>query len=138
MVFTLVVAQGALAAPRQPIQVCVFVSFSMPDALLKETLDESARLHIPALLNGLHQNSMSLTANKVFLLAQEVPNLNLNIDPTAFERYGIRQVPALVVERQGRFDVIYGHLALSEGLDRIAQRGEVGLTSGEVKEMLGG
>ena len=32
----------------------VFVSFSMPENLLKQTLSESARLHIPAILNGLY------------------------------------------------------------------------------------
>jgi len=123
-----------IAAPRDSVNIRVFVSFSMPKALLKETLAESARLHIPAFLNGLHKNSMAKTASKIFELSRDVPNLNLNIDPTAFERYGIHQVPALVVERQGRFDVIYGNLSLSEGLNRIVNRGETKLTIEEIKE----
>jgi len=127
-----------IAAPREAVSIRVFVSFSMPEILLKETLAESARLHIPAVLNGLHQNSMAKTASKIFKLSRDVPNLNLNIDPTAFERYSIHQVPALVVERQGRFDVIYGNLSLSEGLNRIINRGETGLTIEEIKEMHNG
>lgn len=99
----------------------VFVSFSMPAPLLKQTLMESARLEIPAILNGLYHNSMSKTAVKIMALAKEVPNLNLQIDPTAFERFGIHQVPALVVSEGNQFDVIFGNLTLQEGLVRMGK-----------------
>lgn len=116
--------QTALAAP----QLQVFVSFSMPEILLEQTLDEAARLHIPAYLNGLYHNSMPETAKKILTLANKVPALNLAIDPTAFERFGITQVPALVVESAQGFDVLYGNLTLTEGLLRIANRGDSGLS----------
>jgi len=111
----------------------VFVSFSMPDRLLIDTLTDSARLGIPATLNGLTHNSMMETATKVGLLSNQVPNLNLQIDPTAFERFEISQVPALVVEKNGCFDVIYGHLPLMEGLNRISSHGACGFTMIELK-----
>lgn len=104
--------------------VSVFVSFSMPDRFLEETLKESSRLHIPVYLNGLHHNSMRDTALKIMELSQHIPNLNLAIDPTLFERFGIQQVPALVVEDEQNFDVIYGHLTIQEGLSRIAGHGD--------------
>lgn len=122
-VCVLVASQFCIAAPHA----FVFVSFSMPNALLMDTLKDSARLHIPATLNGLHHNSMMETVSLVGVLSNQVPNLNLQIDPTAFERYGIQQVPALVVEEGGCFDVIYGYLPLKEGLERIASHGECGL-----------
>lgn len=56
-------------------QVSVFVSFSMPDNLLEETLKESARLKIPAYLNGLHHDSMRETALKVMALSERIPDL---------------------------------------------------------------
>lgn len=99
--------------------VSVFVSFSMPQTLLEETLQDSARLKIPAYLNGLYHDSMRDTAFKVMELSRRIPNLTLQIDPTAFERFGIQQVPALVVERGKSFDVIYGNLPLEEGLRRM-------------------
>ncbi|OGV51931.1 MAG: type-F conjugative transfer system pilin assembly protein TrbC [Legionellales bacterium RIFCSPHIGHO2_12_FULL_42_9] len=102
----------------------VFVSFSMPETLMIETLQECERLHIPAILNGLYQNSMPETAKKVMALSNQIPNLSLQIDPTAFERFNIHQVPALVVEQGDCFDVIYGTLPLVEELDRIQRRGE--------------
>ena len=123
-----------LAAPTA----AVFVSFSIPQALLMETLKDSARLHIPATLNGLHQNSMMQTAKLVGALSNQVPNLALQIDPTAFERFGITQVPALVVEDKGCFDVVYGHLPLKEGLERIASHGECGFSMASLLESLHG
>ena len=102
----------------------VFVSFSMPETLMIETLQECERLHIPAVLNGLYQNSMSDMAKKIMVLSKSIPNLSLQIDPFAFERFDIHQVPALVVEQGDCFDVIYGTLPLVEGLDRISRRGE--------------
>ncbi|HBD7476124.1 TPA: type-F conjugative transfer system pilin assembly protein TrbC [Legionella pneumophila] len=110
--------QQALSAE----QASVFVSFSMPETLLEETLKESSRMQIPAYLNGLYHDSMQETALKMMALSEKIPNLNLNIDPTLFERFGIRQVPALVVEKEKDFDVIYGHLPLHEGLSRMGRR----------------
>jgi conjugal transfer pilus assembly protein TrbC len=102
----------------------VFVSFSMPETFLIETLRDSARLNIPATLNGLYQNSVEKTAQKIMVLSKEVPQLQLQIDPTAFERFHIKQVPALVVSQGDCFDVIYGNLFLNEGLRRIREKGE--------------
>ena len=96
----------------------------MPENLMIEALQECERLHIPAILNGLYQNSMPETAKKVMALSNQTPNLSLQIDPTAFERFNIHQVPALVVSSDDCFDVIYGTLPLSEGLERITRRGE--------------
>lgn len=124
-----------LACAAQTIS--VFVSFSMPEQLMIETLSESARLHIPAVLNGLIDNSMLKTIKKIQMLSKAVPNLDLQIDPTAFERFGIKQVPALVVEQRGTFDVLYGNLALKEGLMRLAKEGESGFSETDVRRLCG-
>jgi conjugal transfer pilus assembly protein TrbC len=118
-------------------QIYVFVSFSMPEQLLSELVNESARLRIPALLNGLIDNSMPKTVKKMEQLAKSVPGFNLQIDPTAFERFGIQQVPALVVEHQSHFDVLYGNLTLKEGLLRIATHGDSGLSVADVRRRCG-
>ena len=132
MVYVSVACLPCMAMP----QASVFVSFSMPNALLMETLNDSARLHIPAILNGLHHNSMMETAAFVAALSHEVPDVQLQIDPTAFERFGITQVPALVVENKDCFDVVYGHLPLNEGLERLISHGECGLSKEALKEII--
>ena len=118
------------------VQVSVFVSFSIPKTLLQETLKESAELNIPAYLNGLYRDSMNETAMKVMALSKRIPNLNLAIDPALFERFGIHQVPALVVDDGNAFDVIYGHLSIKEGLDRMAGHGDVN-TSTAIRRIRG-
>ncbi|WP_131783642.1 type-F conjugative transfer system pilin assembly protein TrbC [Legionella gresilensis] len=123
--------------PLKATTLAVFVSFSMPDTFLKETLHESSRLHIPVYLNGLYHDSMIDTADKILSLSKQVPNLNLQIDPTLFERFNIRQVPALVVYDGKAFDVIYGHLPLKEGLLRMAGRGESGFSLTDAKRVRG-
>lgn len=115
--------------------IAVFISFSMPPQLLHETLTDSAKLHIPAYLNGLHNNSMHDTAVKVMALSKTIPHLYLQIDPTAFERFGITQVPALVVANDNTFDVIYGNLPLAEGLQRIIDSGDSGLTAAAISSL---
>lgn len=116
----------------------VFVSFSMPTQLLSAVLMESARLHIPAILNGLIDNSMPKTVQQIQLLSKTVPNLNLQIDPTAFERFGIKQVPALVVNNGKAFDVLYGNVSIQEGLLKMAGHGDSGLLMIDVRRIIGG
>ncbi|MEI6737280.1 MAG: type-F conjugative transfer system pilin assembly protein TrbC [Pseudomonadota bacterium] len=123
--------KAAMAAPS----IYVFVSFSMPEQLLTETLRDAATLHIPAILNGLIDNSMPKTVQKIMALSNKVPNLNLQIDPTAFERFEIKQVPALVVANLHAFDVLYGNGSLFDALLRIAGQGESGLTRLDVQEL---
>lgn len=123
----------ALAAPTAE----VFVSFSMPKNLLEQTLEECARLKVPAYLTGLYHDSMPETAMKIMDMSKRVPGLNLQIDPTRFERFGIQQVPALVVVNDTAFDVIYGHLSIRDGLLRITSRGDSGLTVQDFRRITG-
>ncbi len=133
LILSLVVAGANAAVTTQ-----VFVSFSMPEPLLEQCLTESAHLHIPAILNGLIDNSMPKTIQRIEALSKAVPNLNLQIDPTAFERFGIQQVPALVVDNGHDFDVLYGNLNLRDGLMRIAGLGDSGLTRPDARRIIGG
>lgn len=124
-----------LALKAHAIEPMVFVSFSMPEVLLKQTLQEAASYQIPVLLNGLIDNSMAKTAEKLMVLSEVIPNLTLEIDPTAFERFGIHQVPALVVAEGRRFDVLYGNLPIKEGLYRLVN-GEADLTKAMVRSLV--
>lgn len=102
----------------------VFLSFSMPRQLLMETLKESSRLNIPAVLNGLVDNSMPNTMALIGDLSTEIPDLQLQIDPNLYEQFKIQQVPALVVKEGRCFDVIFGNIPLARGLERIQSFGE--------------
>ncbi len=92
---------------------------------MEEILEESSHFNIPVYLNGLYHDSMPETARKVTAFSEQIPNLTLQIDPTLFDHFGIKQVPALVVANDNAFDVIYGHLSIKEGLARMAGHGDV-------------
>lgn len=101
----------------------VFVSFSMPNNLMIETLKDCERLKIPAYLNGFYENSMSKTINKIMELTKDVPNLSLQIDPFEFAKYEINQVPTIVKDSNNCFDVVYGNLQISDALNLIKEKG---------------
>jgi len=106
----------------------VMVSFSMPNQLLLETLKDCARFKIPAVINGLYNDSMPQTMEKIGELSVEIPELQMQIDPTVFDKFDIKQVPA-VVESQGKcFDVVYGNIPLKRALEHIADFGECRLS----------
>lgn len=116
-----------------PIKSYVFISFSMPEPLLIEILKEADLLKIPSYLNGLYQHSMQKTIHRILRLSNKIKNLTIQIDPRLFERFSIHAVPALVVSNGKKWDVIYGNLSLSAGLERIADQGECGLKLNQIK-----
>jgi conjugal transfer pilus assembly protein TrbC len=101
----------------------VLISFSMPEKLLEATLRDCERLHIPALLNGLYQDSMPATMNKIAEYAALIPELSVQIDPTLFERYQVNQVPAVIWEEKDCADIVYGNQTLDFMLEKIKNHG---------------
>ncbi len=65
----------------------------------------------------------------LFELSKKHPALNIQFDPTAFEKYGIDQVPALVVSDNSKFDVVFGNLVIEDGLSLINEHGDLKDTS---------
>ena len=105
----------------------LFVSFSMPEKLMVQTLEDATNHQIPVLLNGLIDDSMPKTLDKIMYYTQKVPNLSLQIDPESFQKYQIKRVPALVADFGQGFDVVYGNNSLDNLLDEIKRKGEGGL-----------
>ncbi len=107
------------------IQTRVFVSFSMPDTLLEQTLSEAQKLNVTAVLNGLVDDDFRKTFSKIFELSKKYPSLSFQIDPPSFEKFHIHSVPALVVEDGKKYDVLYGNLSLEDGFKVINQNGDL-------------
>lgn len=120
LIFMWLLHGACIASPEHR----VFVSFSMPDHLLEETLLDATHHHMPVVLNGFYHDSMPETFMKIFELSKKIPDLSMQIDPTAYERYRIHQVPALVADNQQSFDVIFGNITIERGLEEIARFGD--------------
>jgi conjugal transfer pilus assembly protein TrbC len=120
-------------------QILLFVSSSMPATSLTQWFIQAQRLGAVVILRGLVNNS--LLATKAWLkpfIEQIQDEGGIEINPVAFEAFGILQVPAVVVTTgklqclsnehciAPSFDVVYGNMSLYEALNAIAERGCVG------------
>ena len=90
----------------------LFVSFSMPETALRRYLEQAARLGATVVLRGFVGDSMKTTLERILgllypdglptkkedaRLPEAYAGLSFAIDPTLYERFGITQVPALVL-----------------------------------------
>jgi conjugal transfer pilus assembly protein TrbC len=103
----------------------VFVSFSMPNDLIEAVFKDASHHNVPVYLNGLIDDDMRKTLSRIFEYSQKYPNLSVQIDPFAFEKYQIDRVPALVVEKGNQFDVLYGNVTIEDGLLWLKRKGDV-------------
>ncbi len=86
---------------RPQIKGVVFVSFSMPDESIKRYLSQAARINggktIKLSIRGLDEsNSLIKTQQRISKLMQG-KGAEVDIDPGAFDRFNVQQVPALVL-----------------------------------------
>lgn len=100
-----------------------FVSFSMPDEVLAPLVAQANTYGIAAHLRGMVNGDMRQTANAVLRLVKDRQQGGLAIDPTAFRRYDITAVPALVLTCKEGSDRIAGNLSLDAALTKIAEAG---------------
>ena len=77
----------------------VFISLAMPEGALRRLLADGARSGAVLVLRGLEGGSMVKTADHIRQLASGRPGA-IQIDPKAFTRYGIEQVPVTVLARE--------------------------------------
>ena len=103
----------------------VFISFSMPNSLLKQVLHQAESENVTVVINGLIDDDFRRTFRTIFELSKSYPKLSFQIDPVAFEKFSIHSVPALVVDDGNQFDVIYGNLSIRDGLALIYQSGDL-------------
>ena len=108
-----------------------FLSSSLPDKELAILMKAAEAKNIPVYFRGLINDNMDQTAKYMLNLIINYKVRGVQIDPVRFERYGVKQVPALVKKCGDRFDIVYGNVALSQALDMINQRGECGTAETE-------
>jgi len=120
------------SATRQTPRAVYFVSLGIPEEGLLPMLSDARRFGIPATLRGLLNNDFRQTAEKMFELSKKDKQAGVQIDPTLFQQYGIKAVPALVVTCGGKFDVLYGSLPVQQALEEVRQRGDCSATAAQM------
>lgn len=97
-------------ATDEPIVPLVFVSFSMPDASLKQLLRDAGKVGAQLILNGLVDDDLKATSRRLLTVQGIDPEADslsdymtgaevagMGIDPTLFERLNIQHVPTFVL-----------------------------------------
>ena len=106
----------------------LFVSLGMPKLALRQYVIQSKLYHIPLVLRGLLENSYPKTAKTIFdILHPKNSNVikgGFEIDPLYFRKYHISTVPALVINNQNNYTVVYGNIPIQNLLQTIATKSQ--------------
>ena len=89
-------AQGLTAGPG----LFLFVSLTMPRATLQRLVDQAARAKAAIVIRGFANGSLRTTVTQVQGLIGK-QQVAIQIDPLAFDRFAITQVPSFVLVRDG-------------------------------------
>ena len=89
-------AQGLVSGPG----LLVFVSFSMPQPTLERLVDQAARAKASLVMRGFVDGSLQETVLRVQRLIGK-RDVAFQIDPQAFDRFGIDKTPSFVLVRDG-------------------------------------
>lgn len=120
------------SASRATPRAVYFVSLGIPEEGLLPMLADARRFGIPATLRGLMDNDFRKTASAMFELSKKDKQAGVQIDPTLYQQYGIKAVPALVVTCHGKFDVLYGSLPIKQALEEVKRRGDCATTAAQM------
>lgn len=74
----------------------VLVSFSMPDADIRDMARQAARIGAPLVLRGLVDGNLQATQRKLAQFA-DIPGASFLVDPTIFRRFKVEAVPTFVL-----------------------------------------
>ena len=119
--------QPSLTSPPDAL---LFISFSMPEALIESILKDAHRFHIKVVIRGLINNDFRQTLQRLFTLQKKIPTPVL-INPLWFETFSVDQVPTLVVTsptahcqakrrcEESQFEMIAGSQSVEQKLRRI-------------------
>lgn len=129
------------ASTKRMPSILIFVSFSMPEQSLEAYLRDAKKIHASVVIRGLINNSFQETFQRMALLIKSSGGNGVELNPLWFRRFGIKDVPAVVIVPQGSacyknetcakdrdYDVMTGNITLSAALKMIRDKGE--LTSG--------
>ncbi|MED7793166.1 type-F conjugative transfer system pilin assembly protein TrbC [Klebsiella aerogenes] len=108
---------------EQP-RIMMFVSFSLPEAELKQRVADAAHYGIPVIIRGMVNGNMRQTATAVGRLVQETKTGGVEIEPTLFRQFSVTVVPQLIVTCEGHIDRLSGDLALPVALKKVTAEGD--------------
>jgi len=100
--------------------ILIFVSFSMPKASLIELNNQAQKYNATLVMRGIYKNSFSEMRKKILEISPD--GLSINIDPKAFEKYNIKQVPTFIlVENNKEINRLSGNVSLDYAYEKLSE-----------------
>jgi len=101
--------------------IIVFISFSMPDIVIKELCEKADKYGATVVLRGLHEDSFLKTKDKILEIC---PNgLSLLIHPDLFKQYSISRVPTFVkVKEDQEIARLSGNVTLDFAISKLEEQ----------------
>lgn len=110
----------------------IFVSFSLPERVIKDLSRQALRVGGTLVLRGLVDNDILKTAQKIQALGVDV-----EINPPLFETFKVEVVPTFVLKKSEQtYDKISGNVPLEEALETFAKGGEMQDMAGTLRGLL--
>ena len=124
----------------------IFISFSMPEELIREYIKDAKKYSGTLVLRGLIDNSIKRTVQKLREIENistnsenQKSNLSIIIHPHLFKLYNIKQVPAIVLGEDNmgcilkyddcaksyKYDKISGSITIKYALEQIKDNGDL-------------
>ena len=102
----------------------VFVSFSMPDRALLDFSHSLEKTGGSLVFQGLPKNSFAEFSKKILELKEKGMAAQASIDPKAFKRCRVKNVPTICLDHEGKCDTMSGNTSLAYTLRRFSENGE--------------
>lgn len=108
----------------------VFISFSMPDKMIKnyfiesQILKEKYNINIIFVLMGFYKNSFKATSEKIALLLKDLDkkDVPITIDPITFKKYNIEKVPTFLKKfNTENYDIMSGAVNIDYFIEKIKE-----------------
>lgn len=114
----------------------IFISFSMPEASLRELSYDLEKIGGCFVIRGLPQNSFKVFFEKMNSLKEQGILAPILIDPESFENLHIERVPTFVLKNGGVVEKFEGNVRLRDVLSIFSGRAMVGELAGKLLEKL--
>jgi type-F conjugative transfer system pilin assembly protein TrbC len=112
----------------------IFVSSSMSKNLLQSYVRQARKYNATLVFNGLPEGSWRKLSQLVTEISGDEPEIAMQIDDEAFNNFGIKAVPCLVLSKEEdvfseqpkvTFDKITGSIGIRRALEIFAEKGQL-------------
>lgn len=114
----------ALNEQSDSVRAYYFVSFSIPESGMKAMIQDAKQYQLPMVLNGMKDNNILKTANEFLKYYKDNNEGGMMIDPTVFDEFKVKAVPAVVVACGDKYDIVYGSVKIKNALELISRSGD--------------